>query len=681
MKGKVLRNAVIKRSAVLLILTVSVLLFQGQYKGHIFNDNDPNIEQPTLESFLSYEKNNNGNNTESVVTINDYDNFNISVDNWEQHAATHPDNPSWIFFGVNRGSGQNARGTTDGGLNWFLSNPSYHPSTCCDPWTTYTGSGVLIYGSGVTGQYIYRSTDGGITWSLPVLSVAGNDRNHVSAEYTGLGPYANYVYAAITPGNFGRSTDAGLTWTTTFSPSNSQPGAYIAVGPDGATDGGCVIYVTNTGSTAARTYNFYRSTNGGSNFSLMSTQNFVGYIGSLNTQSRFVINGARTAPHPKIAMDNSNGPYRGRLYLVYATNDPPGNGMKPDVWLRYSTDQGATWSPQTIVNDNADPQSSDQWFPEISCEKTTGNLYIHWYDDRNAPATFGTDMYATYTSNGGASFAPNQRITNQTFLYPNPPCAPNTNCYRGDYTSITANPQTAFSVWGDHRNGNGLNMGAYFPDFAMRVTPNIDTLYGPADSSFHFVSVPDVKLWTKTAKFSATVDPLPLAGTLDVTFHNKLSNTLLDSLVIFPDSIRAKIKISGSVPIGSYVVTIKGNGINGTPVHVRNINITVSNPVGIQNYQTLSDFNLFQNYPNPFNPNTIISYSLIEGSEVTLKVFDALGNEVAMLVNEKKPAGYYEVEFNTRMSKQGNELSSGIYFYSLSLNGNLFETKRMILLK
>ena len=415
----------------------------------------------------------------------------------------------------------------------------------------------LIYASGVNGQYIYRSTNNGITWSSPVLSVAGNDRNHVSAEYTGTGPYANYVYAGITPGNFGRSTDAGLTWTTTFSPSNSLPGCYIAVGPFGDVNGGAVVYVTNTGTTDARTYNFYRSTNGGANFTLMSSQNFVGIVGSRNSVGRHVINGARTNPHPKIAMDNSDGPNRGRLYLVYATNDPPGNGNRPDVWLRYSDDQGATWSAQAIVNDNADPQQSDQWFPEIYCERETGKLYIHWYDDRNSPSTFGTDIYATYTSDGGASFAPNQRLTNQTFTFPNPPCRPNTNCYRGDYTSIAANPNTAYSVWGDHRNGNAQNMGAFFPDFAMRVTPSSDTLNGQSDSANIIASIPGVKLWDKTVKFSATVNPVPVSGAISVSFLDRNSNDLLDSLTTFPDSLIAKIATSGGVPSGSYTVAIK----------------------------------------------------------------------------------------------------------------------------
>lgn len=83
---------------------------------------------------------------------------------------------------------------------------------------------------------------------------------------------------------------------------------------------------------------------------------------------------------------------------------------------------------------------------------------------------------------------------------------------------------------------------------------------------------------------------------------------------------------------------------------------------------------LLQNYPNPFNPSTTINYQIPELSFVTIKVYDVLGNEVATLVNEEKSAGSYEIEFD------GNELTSGIYFYRIQA-GNFVETKKMILLK
>jgi len=85
-------------------------------------------------------------------------------------------------------------------------------------------------------------------------------------------------------------------------------------------------------------------------------------------------------------------------------------------------------------------------------------------------------------------------------------------------------------------------------------------------------------------------------------------------------------------------------------------------------------FYLSQNYPNPFNPSTVISYRLPVIGFVTLKVYDLLSREIATLVNEEKPAGEYEVEFDA------SKLPSGIYFYQLRA-GQYSETKKMILLK
>jgi Secretion system C-terminal sorting domain len=89
---------------------------------------------------------------------------------------------------------------------------------------------------------------------------------------------------------------------------------------------------------------------------------------------------------------------------------------------------------------------------------------------------------------------------------------------------------------------------------------------------------------------------------------------------------------------------------------------------------SLSDYRLFQNYPNPFNPTTIISWQSPVSGKQTLKVYDILGKVVVTLVNEIKPAGKYEVEFNA------SNLPSGIYFYRLTAR-NFIQTKKMILIK
>lgn len=92
-------------------------------------------------------------------------------------------------------------------------------------------------------------------------------------------------------------------------------------------------------------------------------------------------------------------------------------------------------------------------------------------------------------------------------------------------------------------------------------------------------------------------------------------------------------------------------------------------------------FQLFQNYPNPFNPSTKISWQSTVSSWQTLKIYDVLGNEIATLVDEFKPAGNYEVEFNANShSGKVQNLPSGVYFYELRV-GNFVNTKSMLLIK
>ena len=87
-----------------------------------------------------------------------------------------------------------------------------------------------------------------------------------------------------------------------------------------------------------------------------------------------------------------------------------------------------------------------------------------------------------------------------------------------------------------------------------------------------------------------------------------------------------------------------------------------------------TNFSLAQNYPNPFNPSTRINYSLPQTSQVQIKVFDVLGNEIETLVNEEKPAGTYELTWSAA------NLPSGFYFYQLKAE-SFIETKKMLLLK
>ena len=138
--------------------------------------------------------------------------------------------------------------------------------------------------------------------------------------------------------------------------------------------------------------------------------------------------------------------------------------------------------------------------------------------------------------------------------------------------------------------------------------------------------------------------------------------------------------ISSDVPDSCVIFAAIVNN-NGGIVHLGSFflldDLSLSgNVTGIdeQNSDIPSSFSLSQNYPNPFNPETIINYQLTINNFVSIKVYDVLGNEVAALVNEEKPAGRYSVKFD------GSDLASGIYLYKLSAGNNVI-TRKMMLMK
>ena len=116
---------------------------------------------------------------------------------------------------------------------------------------------------------------------------------------------------------------------------------------------------------------------------------------------------------------------------------------------------------------------------------------------------------------------------------------------------------------------------------------------------------------------------------------------------------------------GTYAYRLKQIDFDGTVNYSTTIEVDLNG---------VTSFSLEQNYPNPFNPSTVIAYQLPVTGFVRLKVFDVLGNEVAVLVNENKPAGSYEVNFDA------GSLSSGVYIYKLQA-GDFVSVKKMLLTK
>lgn len=658
---------------ILLVALAGVIVFQAQDFKPLSGDNDYRFDQPTYQYLTTFKPPHQSNQVDVVTDANGFDNFDIGVDFAEQSMVMNPLNPLQIFFGVN-GSPMNHHYTTNGGLNWAISSLSYPGGTCCDPWTAADSVGNLYYSILVNANYVAKSTNFGVSFNTFVSASPGGDRNSIAADFTN-GPYSGYVYATAWSPNctFSRSTNQGVSWTLISTQPNTTPGNMICIGPspNNLVQGGSVYWVTITGSNPApSTFNFFRSTDGGATMVSMSSAAISpGYVGTLNSASRLVINNARTRPYPMIACDNSFGPYRGRLYCVYASNVPAGNGNKPDIKLQYSTNGGASWSSEIIVNDTPNPATSDQWFPAVWCEKTTGKLYVKWYDTRANPTSYQTDVYASYSTNGGVNWATSQRLTTASWTYPCPACSPNTNCYMGDYDAITANPKVGFAVWYDGRNCNFANMSSYFPDYGVKMSPTFDSVRATGGDVTVKMVVPAVKLYADTVQLSATITPTPATGTFTITYPNG------QNLAHFPDSLRIRIQTSGGVTNGTYTLNVTTKGPNGTPVHVRTVALYVSNLVtGIIANDIPDKWNLYQNYPNPFNPTTKISFALVKSADVKLSVFDITGKQISVMNLGKQDAGNHFVTFN------GENISSGVYFYKLEA-GEFKAIKSMILVK
>jgi hypothetical protein len=121
-------------------------------------------------------------------------------------------------------------------------------------------------------------------------------------------------------------------------------------------------------------------------------------------------------------------------------------------------------------------------------------------------------------------------------------------------------------------------------------------------------------------------------------------------------------------PVGGINVTL------GSEMYLDDLELSMDMVSDLEDEFHPLTFQLEQNYPNPFNPSTKIRYSIPQEGNVTLKIYDVLGNEVTTLIDEEKTAGVYEVEFNA------SKLSSGIYIYKLTA-GNFIQTRKMILVK
>ncbi|KUO62207.1 hypothetical protein APF79_04340 [bacterium BRH_c32] len=133
----------------------------------------------------------------------------------------------------------------------------------------------------------------------------------------------------------------------------------------------------------------------------------------------------------------------------------------------------------------------------------------------------------------------------------------------------------------------------------------------------------------------------------------------------------------GTAFIQGVIVIHAADGAPEASYGVDDVRLEITNDpgTGIEDYETIpTRYELSQNYPNPFNPTTKIHYNIPREGNVTLKVYNMIGQEVASLVNENKPAGSHQVTFNAK------ELASGMYIYRIQV-GSFMSAKKMLLIK
>jgi hypothetical protein len=776
--------------------------------------------------------------SQSIVrTYNGFDNFYLGVDFGEPHIVTNPRDPlnSMCAFNTN-----NYYVTTNG-YDWTKISVGFPGfAVVGDPVLTFDSLGnafyIQIYQNGSTyGLAVAKSTNKGVNWSAVYNAIATTegltDKEWICADQS-AGPNSNNLYVGWRQFGLGsgmrfiRSTNGGSVWSERDTLPGNQ-GAYVAYGPRGNTPGGNV-YFAALGNGAEL---FYRSTDGGQTFSNQINAAFYLDPG-IPCGGRSTVKGCiRIDPMPRMAADNSYTSTRGNVYITFCSNPPgPDNA---DIFIVRSTDYGTTWSTNLKIND--DNTITDQWLPAISVDNTTGYIYVSWMDSREDPANnLLTNVYATYSTNGGVSFLSNGRVSDVSFNPDNMRVNQGTHYYIGDYMGISAIGKTSYAVWMDARDNNLGSYVGFFPDYALTLNPTSKNIANN-DSTIITVKIPATKgSYTDRVKFTASLDSLPTSGSIQLSFVNGR-----DSLVSYPDSIYLKVKTIGTVNSRNFKLTITGKGSSGVPVHKRvfdlyvnaavltvgtnrngivdfkvngiqynsiqslvfplnsiipvqalspktagayqyvyvnwsdngdtthnvtvngnlgltafykvqyklivnssvgntfggnqfydsaqgftfgvlsktfNYNgttyifkgwdgngsgsytspdssgndsavvISMQNPVseiarwvaliGIHNISSEipKEYKLFQNYPNPFNPNTNIQFDIIKFGNVKITVYDLIGREVGLIVNELLQPGRYKSDFDA------SNLSSGVYYYKIESN-DFTDIKKLVVLK
>jgi HYR domain len=396
----------------------------------------------------------------------------------ENSIAVHPLDNSTLFCAnnatdwdgsqVNNIFGTQVGWSLDGGLTWTSQNEGPGGvGNNGDPAAVIDRSGKFYVGyiSNASGQGVSYSTDTGATWTHVTVAPGPPgpfdllDKNHFAVDNVAASAFVGQAYSAWTEfidggANdadivFSRSLDGGATWSAGVNISNGvaagshNQGVNLQVGPNGEVYATWAIYDAFPADETALGFN--RSLDGGATWTgeARIITNIRGHRTTALPNTTI-----RRNSFPSMAVDVSGGPRNGSIYVVWTNVGVPGvNTGDADIYSIRSTDQGATWS--TPVRVNTDATTNSQWFPWVSTDPRTGEVYVIFYDRRDDPGDSLATSYVAHSIDGGSTWT-NLRVGDVQFT-PTPVPGNIAAGYIGDYLGITAKDCQVFPLWSDDR--------------------------------------------------------------------------------------------------------------------------------------------------------------------------------------------------------------------------------------
>lgn len=413
---------------------------------------------------------------------------------------------TWRACGANPNGTQDIYATTDGGVTWnnnCAPDAAAYTGLSCggthygsDPAIAWDTSGnaylnyMMICGSNAA-MVVAKSTDAGTSWNpLGVLTGYANlnDKNMYVIDNTSTSPYVNRHYSCWDLNNDERiaySSNGGASWTLVNTPSGAKTvdiGCDMAVRDDGHVYLNWDGLTCGANCTANDTY-FSRSTNGGVNWSAAVTvaanKNMIGF--SAQTQPP-AADQRGIAGFGNIDIDNNpaSACYH-TLYIAYTDMPASGSSRTPaNVYLKRSTDEGATWSSAVQINDDAvgTASTTTQFNVWIAVDQTDGSVIAGWQDSRNFSSNNRrVETYAARSINCGVSFESNIKVSaastefnNNSITYTDENSTDNTGANGnnfGEYMGVDAHNRIAYTSWSDTRQFYPTNTGTQKENLAF----------------------------------------------------------------------------------------------------------------------------------------------------------------------------------------------------------------------